>query len=225
MTSTLVHDDLRQMRIEMIQAVHERRTGLLPPSFSILEILYALRHHVMTDDDDFVLSKGHAALAQYAIEGRLEAFKRGELPGLTMCGSLGNGLPIALGKALWRKAGTVYCLIGDGESNEGSIWEAARVIAAAKLPVVVILDANGTHETQATAWAFEALGFAMIDIDGHNIERVAKTLKIVRRPGLVVAHTLKGKGVREMEAEPMMWHNRIPDAEQARRFVEELRNG
>jgi len=214
------------------------------------------------DRDRFVLSKGHSALVQYtvlALRGYLPVSElktfdelgtrlHGHpdmklLPGIEMStGSLGQGLSpgvgMALGAKIDRKDFRTYVMIGDGESQEGQIWEAVFVAERYALDnLTVILDYNGLQQNgfwpeDPKTWParqrlpvenpiakFEAFGWATREIDGHDMEQLldafawARTVK--GRPQIIIAHTVKGKGVSYMENRPE-WHAKVPtDAELA----------
>lgn len=195
------------------------------------------------DRDYFVLSKGHGVMAVYAClkeQGFLNEddiknyFKDGtKLKGLSDChvpgleattGSLGHGLSVAAGMALGfklRKSNQkVYCIVGDGESNEGSIWEALLFAAHWKLNnLIVIFDCNGYQAMGPTEKVMNlnsmqkklsAFNFESIEIDGHNVADVKKALSTLvnsasELPKAIIANTIKGKGVSFMEAQNH-WH-------------------
>ncbi|MCE7997276.1 MAG: transketolase [Rhodobiaceae bacterium] len=210
------------------------------------------------DRDRFILSKGHAAMTLYSIlaargffpEALLDTYNKdggklaehppaNGLPGVEAAtGSLGHGLPIGAGMALSGKmkgqSYRVYCLLSDGECNEGSVWEAAMFAAAQKLDnLCVIVDYNKwqatgrSNETLALAplrdkW--EAFGWDAHEIDGHDIGDVAKRMVNVpngsSKPVALIANTVKGKGVSFME-DDNNWHYRAPTAEELdQAFVE-----
>ncbi|HET6498453.1 MAG TPA: transketolase [Coriobacteriia bacterium] len=211
--------------------------------------------------DRFVLSKGHAAPVLYAALAEAGYFGREHLatlrrlgsllqghpdstktPGVEVStGSLGQGLSIACGVALGlapAPAGlpTVYCLLGDGECQEGQVWEAAMFAAHERLEnLVAIVDRNGLQIDGACTEVmclgaieakFAAFGWEVATCDGHDVEGVAESLARVRsapgRPGVVVATTVKGRGVSFMEGEAG-WHGRAPSAEETERALAELR--
>ncbi|WP_175696664.1 transketolase [Burkholderia ambifaria] len=193
--------------------------------------------------DYMVLSKGHGVMAQYACLNeigwlsddeiahyfgngtRLKGLADAHVPGIeTTAGSLGHGLSVGVGLALAAKRnGTdqkCYALVGDGELNEGAIWEAALFAAQFKLDnLIVIVDVNGFQAMGTTDEViglgdirakFEAFGFDAISVDGHDetaIDQAYQTLKTRNdgRPKAMVARTVKGKGVSFMEHENI-WH-------------------
>lgn len=211
------------------------------------------------DRDRFILSKGHAVPVQYAcmaergylpveelatlrcIDSRLQGHPvKGTLPGIeASTGALGQGLSIACGHAVAGKldgAGyTVWCLLGDGEINEGQVWEAALFGAHQKLDnLIAIVDANRLQldgfcdeilNTEPLADKWRAFGWHVIEIDGNDVEQVyaayTEALGHTGQPTCVLARTVKGKGVSFMENE-VEWHGVAPDDEQTARALAEL---
>jgi transketolase len=216
------------------------------------------------DRDRLVLSKGHCVPAQYACMARAGYFpesllvtlrKRGSplqghpdrmaLPGIEAAtGSLGQGLSIAVGMALGiklaAKASRVYCVVGDGEIQEGQVWEAAMSAPKLGAPdhdldnLCVILDGNGIQlddhvkkilDLEPVADKWRAFGWPVIDIDGHDIAQIDKALDQAETvkgvPTFIVAHTVKGKGVSFMENDPE-WHGKAPKPAEAVRAIREI---
>jgi transketolase len=210
------------------------------------------------DRDRFVLSKGHGVPALYAAlalrgyfspEETLTLRKLGSpfqghpdrmrMPAVEACtGSLGQGLSIAEGMAMGlrldKKNNRVYCLVGDGEIQEGQIWEAAMSIPMHKLTnMCVFLDYNKYQidgDVRQIMFMdpikkFEAFGWNVLEIDGHKIEEILKSLEKARaeknKPTIVVAHTIKGKGVSFME-NINKWHGSSPSREEAEKALKEL---
>jgi transketolase len=211
------------------------------------------------DRDKFVLSKGHAAPVLYAALANKGFFPKEELitlrklgsrlqghpdmkkvPGVEMStGSLGQGFSASVGMAIAGKLdqnpGRVYVLLGDGELQEGLVWEAAMAAAHYKLDnMVVIVDWNGLqidgkNEDVMTVTPvdekFKSFGFHVIRIDGHSFgeieEALAEARKTKGKPTAIVAKTLKGKGVSFME-DNYGWHGKAPNEEEARKAVAEL---
>lgn len=215
-----------------------------------------------SERDRFVLSKGHGCPPLYAVLGMKGYFDWDEAvktyghlgsrfqahpdmkktPGIDMtAGSLGQGLSVAVGMALAAKKDgkthRVYCMVGDGECDEGQIWEAAMAAAHYKLDnLCCIVDYNkvqakgSVHEIMGLEplgdkWA--SFGWDVIEIDGHNMEEIldafyeAKYLHNCGQPVVIIAHTVKGKGVSFMENTPN-WHTSAPNEEQLRVAVTEL---
>jgi len=161
------------------------------------------------------------------------------IPGVeVVSGSLGNGLGIAAGMALRAKLdGKNYntiSLIGDGECYEGSIWESMLFIGQHKLNMIVIIDCNGMSATDFTytglspdslASTFAKFGFEYAIIDGHNFKFLLETLKqpATVRPLVIIAETIKGKGVSFTEGRPE-WHTKIPSGDKLQQAKQELYN-
>ena len=210
--------------------------------------------------DRFILSKGHACLTLYAALADLGFFDVEELqrfagkgsllpghpdteiPGIEACsGSLGHGMGIGAGMALagridrapWR----VFVVLGDGECNEGSVWEAAMFAGHQKLHnLIAIVDSNGLGATDFTdnyltleplAERFCAFGWEVLEVDGHDLPALIAMLTEARdrttgKPCMLLAKTVKGKGVPFMENSPQ-WHHRMPKGDEiiaARDFLE-----
>ena len=211
--------------------------------------------------DRLVLSKGHCAPALYSclsnkgffdieelktlrnIESRLQGHPdMKKIPGVDMTtGSLGQGLSAANGMAIAGKMDNkdyrVYCILGDGEIEEGQIWEAAMASAKYKLDnLCVIVDNNnlqidGTIEEVMSSYPidkkFRSFGFEIINIDGHDIEEIIKAFEVAKnvkeKPTCIIAKTVKGKGVSFMENQ-VGWHGKAPNEEQYKQAIEELEN-
>lgn len=253
-----------KLRSRIVDLCYQGKDGHIPSAFSIVDILEVLyRKHLRFDPqwpdwpgrDYFVLSKGHGCLALYTVlaengiltEEHLRGFCTadgilGEHPDTTKVpgaeastGSLGHGLPFAVGIALGLRvrgmSNRVYVLCGDGECNEGTIWESALVAARLQLGnLAVIVDLNGSAaqilpmDPLAAKW--QAFGWQAEDIDGHDPTAIDGALtglefNAVGQPKVLVAHTLKGKGVPLLEGHGK-WHHRIPDAEEYRQIQEAL---
>ncbi len=231
----------------------------------ILTYLYFVEMNVDTnnprweDRDRFVLSKGHTAPALYGVLAEKGFFPREELlklrqvdsflqghpdmkgtPGIDMStGSLGLGISAACGMALAAKIKgknyRTYTVVGDGESEEGQVWEAAMFAAHYKLDnLCVVFDWNGLQIDGPVAEVMnptphdkklEAFGFHVISIDGHDFEQIevafneAKTVK--GKPTAIIAKTVKGKGVSFMENQ-VGWHGTAPNDEQHKTAVDEI---
>lgn len=216
------------------------------------------------DRDRIVLSKGHAVPALYAVmakagyfpEERLITLRklgsplqghpdRTALPGVEAAtGSLGEGLSVALGMALGlklsRSAARVYCILGDGEIQEGQVWEAAMSAPKLGQPdhaldnLTVILDYNKIQlddfvakilDLEPVVGKWQSFGWPVIEIDGHSIDQLGKALDQAEatkgRPTLIVAHTVKGKGVSFMENNPE-WHGKSPKPAEAVAAIREI---
>ena len=211
------------------------------------------------DRDKFILSKGHAGPVQYAalaergyfpVEEMMTLRKLGskfqghpnmhKVPGIEMStGSLGQGFSVSVGMALANRMdgnpGRIYTLLGDGELQEGLVWEAAMSAAHYKLDnLTAIVDYNGLQidgknddvmTVKPVDQKFAAFGWNVIAIDGHNFDEIlgafAEAKACVGKPTAIIAKTCKGKGVSFMENNPG-WHGKAPNEEEARQAVEEL---
>jgi transketolase len=202
--------------------------------------------------DRFILSKGHGSLALYAVLAEKGFFPMTELaqfstyqsrlgghpdcnkvPGVeASTGSLGHGLPMAVGVAMGlriRKIDRrVFVLVGDGECNEGSIWEAVLLAAHHRLShLTCLVDYN--HSTDRAlgmgdiAAKFAAFGWAATTIDGHDAAAIEAALRQrdPQRPTAIVAETVKGRGCKQMENNPA-WHHRAPSPEELECVLKEL---
>ena len=246
---------LKNLREEILNVSSERKTGHIPSAFSILEILYYLHSYTMKKEDVFLLSKGHGCLALYAVllemglvtKKEFDSFSsydsilgghpdRNKIPGVfCSSGSLGHGLPISVGVALAKKIqqkeGCVYCLIGDGESNEGAIWEAAMLASHLKLKnLICLVDQNNSQSRSVPAHIikekFCSFGWDTLEVeDGHNKEQILNSFKDASpdKPTCIIFSTTKGYGVKEMEENMFAWHHRAPTEEELKSFVRDLR--
>lgn len=214
-------------------------------------------HPRKPDRDRFILSKGHACPALYAALARRGYFSRDELPGLrslhsmlqghpdmnktpgidSTSGSLGNGISIGLGMTLAaRLTGHeyfTYVITGDGELQEGIIWEAAAAAAKYKAGrLIVIVDNNGLQSGGRIEEVsgpcpilpkWEAFGWHCQEIDGHNFEQILSAVRkaqaVLDRPSVILAHTIKGRGVPFMIGDNS-WHKRVPTPQE---FQEAMR--
>jgi transketolase len=213
--------------------------------FSIVEILIALYDHILTDDDKFILSKGHACWPWYVIlrekdfNPKLEGHPSRDPYNGIHCttGSLGHGLPtgigIALAKKLKKEPGKVYVLMGDGECQEGTTWESLLVAAHHNLNnLVVIVDWNKCQgsgfiddilvETKHIVDVADIVGWNVRrQVNGHDIEEIIRYIRRQIGPLLMLADTIKGKGVSFMENKPE-YHAKWLDTEQEAQALKEL---
>lgn len=233
----------------------------------IMSVLYFYEMNIDPENpkdenrDRLVLSKGHCAPALYSalanrgffdveelktlrnIDGRLQGHPdMKKIPGVDMTtGSLGQGLSSANGMAVAGKLDNkdyrVYCILGDGEIEEGQIWEAAMAACKYKLDnLCVIVDNNnlqidGTIEEVMSSYPidekFRSFGFQVINIDGHNIQEIIDAFDVARnikeKPTCIIAKTIKGKGVSFMENQ-VDWHGKAPNEEQYRQAINEIKN-
>lgn len=257
------------VRMGIIEGTFNAKSGHPGGSLSIADILTYLYFKEMNvdaadpmkaDRDRFVLSKGHAAPALYAVMAQKGYFPVEELktlrkvdsrlqghpsmnylPGVDISsGSLGQGISAACGMALGAKlkgdAFRVYTILGDGEIEEGQVWEAAMYAAAKKLDnLVAFVDNNnlqidGSVEEVNSPYPipekFAAFGWNVIEIDAHNFDEIEAALENAKvtkgKPTAIVAKSVKGKGVSFMENQ-VNWHGAAPNAEQYETAMAELK--
>ena len=256
---------IRKEIVTMIHKAKSGHPGGSLSAVEILTALYFDEMNInpanpkMEDRDRFVLSKGHAAPALYATlaergyfeKGELEGFRKyksmlqghpdmNKVPGVEMStGSLGQGFSVACGMAMASKLDdalwNVYVLLGDGEIQEGIVWEAAMSAAHYKLDnFIAILDYNGLQIDGETSKVmninpvenkFKAFGWNVITIDGHDYDQIFAALDIakstVEKPTMIIAKTIKGKGVSFMENEAK-WHGSAPNDLELRQALLDL---
>ncbi len=257
-----------RVRKHIIEEIYTAGSGHPGGSLSATDIIVALYFHLMNYDpmnpdwperDRFVLSKGHAAPALYAVLAEKGVFPVEELmtlrkigsrlqghpdmrklPGIeASTGSLGQGLSIGNGMALAarldRRPYNVYVMLGDGEVEEGQVWESAMFAAHYKLDnLIAFLDRNKLQidgETEKVmsiepiADKWKAFGWEVMEINGHDfneiIEAVNRAKEIRGRPVMIIAHTIKGKGVSFMEGS-VHFHGKPPNDEEYKIAIKEL---
>jgi len=260
----------RKVRHCIMEMLLEAGSGHPGGSLSCVDVLTALYFYKIKHDpknpcwderDRFILSKGHAAPALYAVLAEAGYFPAEELknlrkigsilqghpdknktPGVEVStGSLGQGLSVSVGIALAgkmdKKSYRVYALLGDGECDEGQVWEAAMAASNYKLDnLTVIIDRNGLQidgptekvmSLESTTEKWKSFGWNVINIDGHNFYQIICALndaeKTKRQPTAIIAHTIKGKGFPFMEG-VAEFHGKIPDKKQLSRALEELKS-
>lgn len=260
-----IANEIRKGIVTAVHSAASGHPGGSLSAADLLTYLYFEEMHIdpenpkMADRDRFVLSKGHIAPGLYATLAQRGYFPIEDLktlrhvgsylqghpdmkhiPGVDMSsGSLGQGLSAAVGMALSAKLShedyRVYVLLGDGEIQEGQIWEAAMFAGARKLDnLVVIVDNNGLQIDGAIEdvcspypidQKFEAFNFDVINISAHNFAEIDAAFKMARqtkgRPTAIIAKSIKGKGVSFMENQAS-WHGTAPNDEQYSRAIEEL---
>lgn len=250
---------LNCLRANILEVSCNSNEGHIPSAFSILDILFCIyvlfpkqSEQNIFNNDQFILSKGHAAIGFYAIleeAGLIDSDWRqkycdfgsdfGGHPDVNKVphsgastGSLGHGLPIAIGKILAKRNSMqdfrIFCLIGDGELNEGSNWEALLIAGHRKLEeLVVIVDANNSSERALSLGDLEskfiAFDFHVAVINGHSHREIldALFLRNLGKPLAIIAKTEKGHGLPEMIGNPI-WHHKSPTRDQVDSFVKDL---
>ncbi|MGX6600624.1 transketolase [Micromonosporaceae bacterium Da 78-11] len=262
-------DTARAVRAHVLRMTSGGRSSHVGSALSCVDILTVLYTEVLRVDpgnaewagrDRFIMSKGHAGAALYAVLAQTgffdpvlldQHYQNGSffsghvshvgIPGVELStGSLGHGLSVGAGMA-WRarqcrQPWRTYVLMGDGECDEGSVWEAAMFGHHHDLSgLVAIIDYNQlqsmgpTEETlrlEPFADKWRAFGWDVVEADGHNHRELAVALDVPRdprrgRPRCVLAHTVKGKGVSFMENQ-VLWHYRPPSADELRAALDEV---
>lgn len=253
MTSEQLAWKIRRHGIEMTHISQSSHIGSILSVADIIAVLYSDIAHVnprdpdMNDRDRVILSKGHAGAAIYAALAELGFFDVEELrthcadgsrlsghvshkgvPGVEFStGSLGHGLSVAAGMAYSAKKDNaqhrVYVICGDGECDEGAVWEAALVANHYRLSnLVAVIDYNkmqsldfceNTISLSPFADKWKAFGWNVIEIDGHDHDALRsayiKAKSSTNKPTVIIAHTIKGKGISFMEND-ILWHYRFP---------------
>ena len=255
-----LEQQLYEMRRTIAEASSRAGEGHVPSALSILDLLWVEYMTVMTGQqargevvDTFILSKGHASLALYAVLAAKGAIPADWLasfgsysshlgghpdslavPGVVAStGSLGHGLPIGVGMALakriQRQQGRIVVLIGDGEANEGTVWESAMLAGHHALDnLVCIVDHNHSTDralmVDSLTGKFDAFGWTSVEIDGHDHSAITEALSSPRGSGprAIVAQTVKGKGITQMENNPA-WHHASPSAADLHEMFGDLR--
>ena len=260
-----IANDIRIGVIEAVYSAKSGHPGGSLSCADILTVLYFNQMNINEKEpnakvrDRFVLSKGHCSPALYSTLARKGYFEKERLltfrniesnlqghpdmnkvPGVDMTsGSLGQGLSVANGMALASKLNgdgyRVYCLLGDGEIEEGQVWEAAMTSNKYKLDnLCVIVDNNNLQIDGKIEEVigltnigdkFKSFGFEVLQIDGNNIEELLNAFNVAKqikgRPTVIIAKTIKGKGVSFMENK-VEWHGRAPKEEEYKQAIEEL---
>lgn len=248
MTAEEILNDPKQisgaLRLKILGLYHKANAGHIGCSLSCIDLMIAVLFLQKSVDDTFILSKGHAAAALYASLNALGEITDEELDtfyldGTTLpahpaprqykgipfaTGSLGHGLPIATGIAHAAKVSGdnsySFALLSDGETNEGTTWEAAHYAISNQLDnLIMIIDKNGLQgfgftdqvlgET-ASVEKWNAIGFDTIELDGHDIAGISTAIEELKTrknglPKAIIANTIKGKGVSYMENK-LEWH-------------------
>ncbi len=259
------------VRQDILKMIHNAKSGHPGGSCSCVDILSVLYKKVLNvpvewdkdpnfkNRDRFILSKGHASPALYAVLANCGYFSkdllmgfrilgsklqghpssRVGLPGIEVStGSLGQGLSIGVGMALAMRLdkinSKVFVLLGDGEMQEGNVWEALMNANSQKLTnLVIIIDKNnlqidGTTDEVKTLEPLdkklEAFGFEVLSVDGHNYEELEKVLTQAKKSNkltAIIANTIKGKGISFMENNAS-WHGKAPNDSELKQALEEL---
>lgn len=258
--------DIRRLSLILAHDTNTSHTGGALSIADMLAVLYSgvLRVAPNTVDDPkrdrLILSKGHCCAALYSVlalkgfldkDDLLKNYGRNgteyfthashKLPGVELStGSLGHGLPVATGMALGIKqkglGANVYCIVGDGELDEGSNWESIMFAAHHNLTnLCLLVDKNGMQalgdtkdvlSLESLTQKFEAFHWNVLEVDGHDFQNLADAFSLFKqqqiRPTVIICNTIKGKGVSYMEHQ-LKWHYSAPNDELLKQALEELR--
>jgi len=259
----------KNIRLHCVKMANSGKGSHIGSALSIADILAVLYFDVLKIDplnpksknrDRFILSKGHAGAAVYAVLAEMGFFEVEKLsthyqngsdlsghvshkgiPGVELStGSLGHGITVATGMAKAAKLNKmqhkIFVLLSDGECDEGTTWEAAMFSSHHKLNnLIAIIDYNkiqsldsvsNTLELEPFSDKWRSFGWSVIEIDGHNHVEIKKIFSKVHanknKPTVIIANTIKGKGVSFMENK-VLWHYRSPQGEEFRNAMEELK--
>ena len=258
----LAEKALLKLRRLILEVATSAKEGHVPSALSILDILYVVFTEFILPSRDsindmnknrFILSKGHASLGLYVVLYEIGEISKSEL--FSFCeydsnlgghpdrnkiaaieastGSLGHGLPQAIGLALGlriqKSTGHVFVLIGDGEANEGSIWESALLANHHELGnLTCIVDNNLSSEKYLEMGSFvdkfRAFGWETLEINGHDHIEIQRALSLRKsnKPIAVIANTIKGFGIPSMQSSPE-WHHKSPNLEELALLLEDLK--
>ncbi|MFH1326498.1 MAG: 1-deoxy-D-xylulose-5-phosphate synthase N-terminal domain-containing protein [archaeon] len=237
----------KQLRKEIIDLAVEKQDFHPGGELSSIELLVALYNLILKPQDKFLLGKGHNCYSMYCL-----LRQKGYNPIISKhpdideknnisctSGSLGHALPIAAGMAfarkLEKKPGHIYVLLGDGECQEGTLWETSLLLKHYKLDnLTTIIDYNKIQGSdhlekilplpENLKATFENLGWHTLEIEGHSFSQIIPALQqeTSGKPKMIIAHTIKGKGISFMENNPL-WHGGVPKGEQLKQAYEELK--
>lgn len=249
------------LRQRILETASEAGEGHIPSALSVLDIVWVLYDKILNIDphdpshhnrDRFILSKGHASLALYAVLAEKNFFPKSEMktfgkyqsrlgghpdttkvPGVeASTGSLGHGFPMSVGTALALKIqksrARVFALIGDGEANEGSVWEACSLASHHGLSNLTCIVDNNHSTDRALRMGdlekkFDAFGWDAQSVNGHDHQELLTALSThSEKPRAVIAQTVKGYGIRALENNPE-WHHRSPKASELAALLEDFR--
>jgi transketolase len=252
---------LKKIRIKIVDVIFKSKASHIGSIFSCLDIIFVLyKNFIHNKKNIFILSKGHAGLAYYAI---LNNFKKisnknfdtyysngSYLTGhishkvkgvIVSTGSLGQGLSVAIGYALQKKIDKkkerIFCLISDGECNEGSTWEAALFANHHKLNnLIVLIDYNKlqsltsvkkTIKLEPLKSKWSSFGWKVLQTNGHNLKSLKASifdaLASKVRPVIIICNTTKGKGASLMENK-VLWHYRTPNVDELKLIKKQIIN-
>lgn len=233
------------LRLKIVELVYKSKEGHIPSAFSIVDIIYYIyRKRIKKNNSKFILSKGHGALALYVVLNYFKILKTkilnlyyknnsliGGHPEISLdgveasTGSLGHGFSTATGIAIALKIKKnfkkkIYVLVGDGECNEGPIWESAHIAANYDLDnLICIVDNNKSSKNLLPLdnlykkWI--AFGWYVLKANGHSVKSMDNAFKKIdkkknKKPSVIIANTIKGKGIYFMENNGK-WHHKVPN--------------
>ena len=223
----------KELRQKTFLEFIKKREAHLGGSFSMIEVLIAIYEKILKKKDKFILSKSHASfplcilLREKGFNTKIKTHLEIDIKNGINCttGSLGHGLPISTGMAFSRKKqkiqGKIFVMISDGECQEGTTWESLLIASKHKLDnLVIIVDYNKIQALSKLKDAlplenlikkFESFNCNCIEIkNGHSFKSIIDGFKSIRnhgRPNVLIIHTIKGKGIKEFESDPV-WHAR-----------------
>jgi len=251
-----VNKILKNIRVNILNLTYKAKSSHIGSCLSIVEILTILYFKILKKKDKFILSKGHAALALYCIlfEKKIISLKilnsfgtnktvlmnhlSHKVNGVQFStGSLGHGLPVAVGKALKfkvnKESNKVFVLLSDGEMNEGTTWESLLFASHHKLDNLnIIIDYNKIQSMDFVKKVINieplkskllSFGCDVIQVNGHNLLALNKALikKNKNKPKVIIANTVKGKGISFMENNNL-WHYRNPNLQELNIALKEI---
>jgi len=254
---------IRETSLRMVSYGKASHIGSALSIADVLAVLYSRVLSFKSNDskfsqrDRFILSKGHACVALYSVLYHLGFISKDDIDSYGRdfsklsshvshkvngvefsTGALGHGLPVAVGKAMsakiQKKTWRVYVIMGDGELQEGSVWEAIMFSSHHKLNnITLVIDANNLQSLKTVdetlsinpiASKFKSFGWECAEIDGHDHEMLFKELNSFNeKPKCIIAKTIKGKGVSFMENK-IEWHYKFPSNDELERALSEVRN-
>lgn len=252
---------LCEIKKNIVRMAHYSHASHVGSALSVVDLLYVIYTRLTNiskenlnniDRDKVILSKGHASIALYSILAEMGFMDKeklncyyidgGVLPGHLdkdsvagvdcSAGSLGHGLPVGIGMALASPNRKVFVIIGDGETQEGSVWESFIFLGKHSLPnLTIVIDHNnlqgfGTVDEVADysklCNTLDNFGLDCVEINGHNLEEIEQALqRKTSKTKIVIAHTIKGHGVSYMENE-LKWHYKSPNDEELKIALKEL---
>ncbi len=240
-------DAVLGLRLLILDTWQDSQEGHIPSSYSILDILFVLYSNqiwspIKSDySGEFILSKGHASLGLYAVLSKFGFFPPSELkdfgkfssllgghPDRNKCpgvfastGSLGHGLPIAVGhciaNSILGKSNRIFVLVGDGELNEGTNWESLMIAHQFKVSnLTLIVDFNSSTNSAVSvtnlANKLESFGFETVQVNGHSHTELTKAIDADSTSSkAIIAHTVKGYGIKDLENNPAWHHARLSE--------------